>query len=254
MKYYTLLYMYVHDHMHANVRIILLLFLCAFHSCPAEAQDGDGPSINPTMSYDEESDVTEILDASAPLTVRFHANASGIGSYSAHYEWRFYQEKSPNEPYLVRYDEDTEVTFTQAGRHIIRLYATFVEGNDTIAYTDNYWQDADPLTVSVSESRLEMPNAFSPNGDNINDIYRAKAGYQSLVSFHAIIINRWGQKLFEWNDPAEGWDGKYNGSDVKDGVYFVIVKAKGADGKTYNIKKDVNLLRGYTEGGILPNE
>ena len=42
-------------------------------------------------------------------------------------------------------------------------------------------------------------------------------------------------------------DGKFNGQDVKEGVYFVLVNAKGADGKVFNIKKDVNLLRSYRE-------
>ena len=93
-----------------------------------------------------------------------------------------------------------------------------------------------------------MPNAFSPNGDGINDIYKAKDGYQSIVEFKACIFNRWGQKIYEWNDPAGGWDGKHNGKDVKQGVYFVLVKAKGADGRKYEIKRDVNLLRGFTEG------
>ena len=46
---------------------------------------------------------------------------------------------------------------------------------------------------------------------------------------------------------ADGWDGKYKGKDVAQGVYFVLVEAKGADGKTYKIKRDVNLLRGFTE-------
>ena len=92
-----------------------------------------------------------------------------------------------------------------------------------------------------------MPNAFSPNGDGINDVYKAKSGYQSLVEFHAYIFNRWGQKLYEWTNPADGWDGTYNGKDVKEGVYYVLVKAKGADGRKYNIKRDVNLLRGYDE-------
>jgi gliding motility-associated-like protein len=91
-----------------------------------------------------------------------------------------------------------------------------------------------------------MPNAFSPNGDNHNDEYKAKE-YQSIVEFHAYIFNRWGQKLFEWSDPAKGWDGTYNGSPVKDGVYFVVIKARGADGIVYNIRKDVNLLRGFTQ-------
>ena len=96
-------------------------------------------------------------------------------------------------------------------------------------------------------SVLLMPNAFSPNGDGINDIYKPKEGYQNIKEFHAYIYNRWGQKLFEWSDPATGWDGTYKGKPVKEGVYFCLVKAKGADGKTYQIKRDVNLLRGFSE-------
>ena len=101
--------------------------------------------------------------------------------------------------------------------------------------------------MKLSVIIVSLPNAFSPNGDGINDIYKAKDGYQSITDFHGYIFNRWGQKLFEWTHPAEGWDGTYKGKPVKDGVYFCLVKAKGADGKTYNIKKDVNLLRGFTE-------
>ena len=72
-------------------------------------------------------------------------------------------------------------------------------------------------------------------------------GYRNIEEFHAYIYNRWGQKLYEWTDPATGWDGTYRGKPVKEGVYFCLVKAKGADGVVYNIKRDVNLLRGYTE-------
>ncbi len=76
---------------------------------------------------------------------------------------------------------------------------------------------------------------------------RLKKGFKSIVEFRAIIFNRWGQKLFEWTDPNEGWDGTFNGKPVAQGVYFVNVKAKGADGRKFHIKKDVNLLRGYNE-------
>ena len=44
-----------------------------------------------------------------------------------------------------------------------------------------------------------------------------------------------------------GWDGTYNGSPVKDGEYYVVVQARGADGINYDIRQDVNLLRGYIE-------
>ena len=102
-------------------------------------------------------------------------------------------------------------------------------------------------STTVLTSTLVVPNAFSPNNDQINDVFKVKS-YQNIVEFHAYIFNRWGQKLYEWTNIDGGWDGTYRGNDVKQGTYFVLVKAKGADGETYNIRKDVNLLRGFSEG------
>lgn len=234
------------------IRTLLLLVLCT----TLQAYADEVPTIDPQAMFttDEGEETGTSYSGSAPLTVVFHANAENVGMYTPHYEWRFTKE-GETQPYLVRYEEETEYTFTEAGSHRIVLYATFINGNDTVAYTKDYWQDAQPITIQISESKLEMPNAFSPNGDGINDIYRAKNNYQSIVEFDAYIFNRWGQKIYEWHDPAGGWDGKFNGKDVKQGVYFVLVKAKGADGRKYNIKKDVNLLRGYTESnGVNPTE
>ncbi len=222
----------------------------ALFALSAQAQDLY-PTINPTATYtdtDGETHTETNISESAPLAVTLSANTENAAGWSAHYEWRFYKEGKRESPYLIRYDENTQYTFTESGAHYLELWATFTQDNDTIAYADTYWSaEATPLVVSISESKLEMPNAFSPNGDGINDIYKAKSGYQSLVEFHAYIFNRWGQKLYEWSDPAGGWDGKYKGKDVAQGVYYVLVKAKGADGRSFNIKRDVNLLRGYTE-------
>lgn len=230
------------------VKILMVLIAALLPFCGSVKAD-DVPTINPLATFETtDGDETGTSYAgSAPLTVRFSANAENASGWSAHYEWRFFMAGEES-PYLVRYEEETEYTFTSAGSHRIFLYATFTQGIDTVAYTDEYWSENEPITVSISESKLEMPNAFSPNGDGINDVYRAKDNYQSIVDFHAYIYNRWGQKLYEWTDIADGWDGKYKGKDVKQGVYYVLVKAKGADGRTYNIKRDVNLLRGFTEG------
>ena len=119
----------------------------------------------------------------------------------------------------------------------LSAHAQDVASNDSVASD----------STLVLTSTLVMPNAFSPNDDQINDVYKVKS-YQNIVEFRAYIFNRWGQKLFEWTNIDDGWDGKYRGNDVKQGTYFVLVKAKGADGQTYNIRKDVILLRGYTEG------
>lgn len=210
------------------------------------------PTINPvayvTEEGGEETETTS-FSGSAPIQVRLVPQTEDLGDCTAYYEWRFYKEGgSVSEPYLVRHEEETEMTLTESGTHCIALIAYFTIGADTIAkYDEEYWQTATPIRITASESKLEFPNAFSPNGDGTNDIYKAKDGYRSIVEFKATIYNRWGQKIYEWTNPAGGWDGKFNGSDVKQGVYFVHVVAKGADGRKYNIKRDVNLLRGYDE-------
>lgn len=51
--------------------------------------------------------------------------------------------------------------------------------------------------------------------------------------------------MAHWTNPAEGWDGKNGGNEVPEGAYFLNVTARGADGRNYNIKKTINLLRRY---------
>ncbi len=114
---------------------------------------------------------------------------------------------------------------------------------------DDYDEDEDTVAVdstALQASLLEMPNAFSPNGDGINDTYHVKK-YQNITEFRALIFNRWGQCLYTWNEIDGSWDGTYKGRPVKDGVYFVRVRAKGGDSKEYDIKKDVNLLRKFNQ-------
>lgn len=213
------------------------------------------PNVTPLARYIN-SDGEEIEDASeeqsAPITGYFSAEVTDQGNYSAHYEWRIFKEGQENSPVIDRFDPEIEYTFTQSGTFYVQLYVTFVQGTDTIQYPDG---DGEPFVVTVSESKLEFPNAFSPNGDGFNDVYKAKDGYRSIIKFRATIFSRWGQKLYTWTNPAEGWDGKVNGRTVRDGVYYVVVQAEGADGRKFNIRKDVNVLTGYSgEGGTTDAE
>lgn len=213
---------------------ILLTVFAMFVSLSASAQ-----SVEISAIYIDDSGVeTETrndFSGQAPLSVSFRANPQDMEGLDPTYEWHFRME-GEGKDMMVRYEENTDYTFTKAGKTYVTLYANL--GNEE--------RDSSRICVTISESKLLMPNAFTPNGDTHNDVYKAKE-YQSIVEFHAYIFNRWGQKLFEWTNPAEGWDGNYNGSPVKEGVYFVVVKARGADGIVYNIRKDVNLLREFTK-------
>ncbi|WP_254047679.1 gliding motility-associated C-terminal domain-containing protein [Prevotella sp. P5-92] len=194
---------------------------------------------NPTAYYTidgEEMESTDMIaDAQAPLTVRFAANPTETEG-DVGYEWRFTRE-GEEKPFMTRYEETTTYEFKQSGMTQVELYVT-IAGYDEAELTATF-------SISITNSILEMPNAFSPNGDGVNDIYKAKENHKSIVEFHAYIFNRWGQKIYDWTDINGGWDGTWNGKDVKDGTYYVLVKAKGADGINYDIKKDVNVLRKY---------
>lgn len=190
-----------------------------------------------------EVDTVSVDNGDAPLDVTFRSNPSDIDECTPSYEWHFRKmdENSAFNEIFVRYEEDTQYTFTEAGTYHV-VQKTYYCDEDQLP-------DSTTIIVVVPASKLEFPNAFSPNGDGHNEVYQAKEGYKGIVSFHATIINRWGQKLYEWNDPAGGWDGTFKGKPVRDGVYFVIVNAKGSDGINYKIRKDVNLLRGLRDKG-----
>lgn len=213
---------------------IIVTVFALFASISASAQSVE---ISAVYLDDEgiEIETRSDFNGQAPLSVSFRANPMDMEGLNPTYEWHFRME-GESKDMMVRYEENIDYTFTQAGKTYITLYANL--GNEEVISSQ--------ICVTISESKLLMPNAFSPNDDGHNDKYQAKE-YQSIVEFHAYIFNRWGQKLFEWTNPADGWDGKYNGSPVKEGVYYVLVKARGADGIVYNIRKDVNLLRGYTQ-------
>ena len=162
---------------------IRLLFTCVITLITATYAKADTsdetPTISPTAIYvtDEGEEESTDMSGNAPLTGRFQANPQNVGEYSANYEWRFTVEGETT-PYLTRYEENTEYTFTKAGTHNIVVYATFINGNDTIAYTQDYWDETGPMRVTISESKLEMPNAFSPNGDGIQGKRRLPVDYR----------------------------------------------------------------------------
>lgn len=239
------------------MKIYRLMAFCGIILCAniLAFSQNETPTIEPTARFTNsngEYEESNNYSGDAPLVAHFMANPKNQGEYSAHYEWRFVRE-GEKEPFLTRYEENTEYTFNHAGTHSVVCHVIFTKGNDRIEYTDEYWNETGPIKVTISESSLDMPNAFSPNGDGYNDIYKAKT-YKSIIEFHAYIFNRWGQKLYEWDTPEGGWDGTFNGKDVKQGTYFVLVKATGSDGRKYNIRRDVNLLRGFVENsGITEN-
>ncbi len=89
--------------------------------------------------------------------------------------------------------------------------------------------------------KLFMPNAFTPNGDNINDVFRIPNGV-SITLYEFSVFDRWGNKLFSTKDMSQGWSGTQKGSKSPNGVYTYIIR--GADDKDkFTEKGTVTLAR-----------
>jgi gliding motility-associated-like protein len=69
-----------------------------------------------------------------------------------------------------------------------------------------------------------VPNAFSPDGDGLNDEFKAISNTENISSFHMYIYNRWGELVFEANDVSLGWDGEYKGKPAPQGVYVYKIE------------------------------
>jgi gliding motility-associated-like protein len=87
-----------------------------------------------------------------------------------------------------------------------------------------------------------MPNAFTPNEDNINETFKPK-GLAYALDYKFIIFNRWGEILFKTDNPQLGWDGKYDGALVEQGLYFFRLEFVGADELRHEEKGQVLILR-----------
>ena len=178
----------------------------------------------------EQKDETP-LGGSAPCEIEFKAVCTDAAIFQ---EWQMSTD-GEFENITMRINEPiTTYTFREYGTTYVRFVASNAAGSC------NYYSDT--YEVSVGESRLECPNAFSPDAsEGVNDEW--KVSYKSIISFECHIFNRWGVKVAELTDPSQGWDGKHNGKFVPSGVYYYVIKAEGSDGKKYNLNGDINIIK-----------
>ena len=235
--------------------IISLLFFC-LSAINAQETEDKLPDPKPIAFVVESNQLTtDSISISsersleAPVNIQFYANAPEVDGYILTCIWEFFKDGELYDSYI---ETDVLVELTESGVITVKPTISYTSLEDD---EEHYvWDENSPFfSIIIAESGLEAPNAFSPNGDGNHDYYNVY-DVESIVEFHGAIYNRWGQELFRWGideigNPECGWDGTYNGRQVSDGVYYVVINAKGADGVIYEIRRDVNLLRGYTEVG-----
>ncbi|MDB5140222.1 MAG: hypothetical protein JWR12_2138 [Mucilaginibacter sp.] len=103
----------------------------------------------------------------------------------------------------------------------------------------------DTLDVNILQDECNpvvFPNTFTPNGDNINDIFRANQD-SNPIEFKLLVFTRWGALVFQSKSTFIGWDGNYNGKPAAVGVYYWVADYIMGDGIKRNQSGYVTLIR-----------
>ena len=98
--------------------------------------------------------------------------------------------------------------------------------------------------VCISQTpNIFVPNTFTPNGDEHNEVFRPIAYFVSEVGYSFSIFNRNGSEIFSTNEPSKGWDGTYKGSNVQNDNYVYHLQYINSDGELTHKTDAFNLVR-----------
>ena len=158
-------------------------------------------------------------------SVRLHA----VGADSATLLWSPAADiDHPDSPHPLATPTDTAVCYT--------VTATSADGctlSDTVCIHCT--------SVICGPPDFVIPNAFTPNGDGLND--RICFNADMLTEFHIAIYNRWGQCVYESDDATQCWDGTFHNTQALAGVYTYTCRVRCHNGVESDFKGDITLIR-----------
>jgi gliding motility-associated-like protein len=116
----------------------------------------------------------------------------------------------------------------------------------TFTVTDGICTKSDTVIVKTyaficGDPYIYVPNAFTPNGDNENDVLFVRGQLLEKMVFR--VFNRWGEMVFETYDRSSGWDGTFRGRQLDPDVYDWYLEATCIDESQSIIKGNVTLMR-----------
>lgn len=99
----------------------------------------------------------------------------------------------------------------------------------TVTASDGVCATSDTVRVNLRDEiipTLYIPNSFTPDGDELNDVFQAKG--DGIIEFHGAIFNRWGELIYEWDNINDGWDGSLKENKIisLNDVYIYSIKVK----------------------------
>ena len=185
-----------------------------------------------TMMHDIHIGELPFADAGADASVgyldTYTLNGSGVGSFT----W----EAIP--PLNGLYDTISSI-FVAKPTIELEQTTTFIV---TVVSPDGCSETDTVVIYVIPETIVDVPNAFSPNGDGTNDeIFVITHDVGQLLEYS--IYNRWGEQIFTTTDLGKGWNGQIEGEDAEMGTYVYVVRAIAIDGLSIQKQGNITLVR-----------
>ena len=192
-----------------------------FNSCP---------SVDTVLFVSEPDEIVADFETFSDFgrkTFFFEAENTSVGGQM--YYWDFGNDST----LITSSQEIIKMQFTNQGE-----YNVFMIAHDTAL--GHQCNDTTDMTVIQIEG-YDVYNVFTPNNDGKNDVFYFN---DWMLSIYVEIFNRWGERIYHWNNVNSGWDGRsYSGRNVEEGVYFYRFKATGEDGTLFEEKGSITLIR-----------
>lgn len=137
------------------------------------------------------------------------------------------------------FTDDVSPYFTSTG--IFSYYVTATEKNvNAFGFRDSSISN---VAKVFQYPKIYVPNAFTPNGDNVNDVFLPVAGFITPGNYTFTVFDRTGTPVFTTGDTSQGWDGKKKGRPCPEGVYMYLIQCKASNGDDSKVSGTISLIR-----------
>ncbi len=136
---------------------------------------------------------------------------------------------------------DSTLANPTASPSVTTTYCVFV--TDTNGCSDSACLTITVIPEPIVCGEFYIPNAFSPNNDNENDIFKVYVNPLCVTEFKLVIYNRWGENVFETTDVTKGWDGFFRTEISNTAVYAYYCNVSFTNGNKIFKKGNVSLVR-----------
>ncbi|WP_291728001.1 gliding motility-associated C-terminal domain-containing protein [Bernardetia sp.] len=164
-----------------------------------------------------------------------------------YFDWTAFQGEETNNYVLEQTDSIGKAPFNTQSVSSFGSYSLDIESQQNqTSYVRVRANLGDSITYSNTiridfQSFVNFPNAFTPNGDNLNDSFGVQAKF--IKEFDMLIFNRWGEAVFRTNDINTRWDGRYRNGFAPAGEYTLKIVATDQRGREYVFTEMIKLIR-----------